>query len=262
MKGLVIVLVAVLISAVTAQEDLDALCVNVKDGAFIGYPNSCIEWIQCAYGKVYDQGACDKPYGFIDGQCTYPIGECADYWVTTEAPEVPLTNNCTVGKLYYERHVNYCDKYVLCYNGVPKLQTCGEGMEFSETELTCVKAADSGCLVNPCPAEDSEDPYFFPSKTDCSIYFICFNGLPQEFKCTEDNVFNQEKNTCTPRANTNVDHCEAVVTEAPVTEAPVTEAPVTEAPVTDATSATDEPTDPVTDETVTEEPVRRSWKLF
>lgn len=208
MKAFLVVL-AVLASTAYAN-----VCDGEANGAFVNNPDHCPGYFQCIDG-VAIPGECEKPFIFYANErhCSYAIGNCADYWSrTTQAPptttEAPLNYDCVPGEIHYLPHERICTQYILCFNGVPTLQECPAGLEFSAAEMTCVKPEMSQCVENRCPEVDEVDPLHLPNYKDCSIYYICLNGQPKEFSCYVDFVFDISLNKCNLPENTDTSHCD------------------------------------------------------
>lgn len=217
MQLLLSVLVSALIVSSYAQTNP---CIGIPDGQFVDDPASCPAYYQCI-GEVATPGICPEPYQFYpeEQHCSYAIGECANYWLqtTTSTTMAPLTGyECIANDIHYLPHTHSCTKYVLCYNGVAKVQECAADLEFHPTELNCVAAGSSECFENPCPEEDAEEPEFFPNYKDCNSYYICLNAEPKEFSCYPEYVFDMSSNKCNLRENVDTAHCDgSAVTSSP-----------------------------------------------
>lgn len=95
------------------------------------------------------------------------------------------------------------------------------------------------CDVNyACPAvDDKENPVFLPDESDCSRYFVCFEGSPISRGCFEGLWFDVVYNWCTVAEEVT---CDARVPNDPnATTTPAPTPPPTNPP-------TDPPTDPPT----------------
>lgn len=106
---------------------------------------------------------------------------------------------CNAEIVTWHPHPLSCTRYILCFHGNPIERLCAPGLHFSANLLQCMFPQLAHCDINyACPAEDDKlNPVFLPDATDCSRYFVCFEGSPISRGCAENLWFDVIYNWCT-----------------------------------------------------------------
>lgn len=99
-----------------------------------------------------------------------------------------------------------CGQFMNCAHGRGFAFDCPEGLAFSQETYRCewpdeVADCDAEAYVGfTCPPEARSDTLidyrFFRSTADCQTYFICINGRPRMYRCSEGKLFNDLTNQC------------------------------------------------------------------
>lgn len=89
-------------------------------------------------------------------------------------------------------HVDSCQKFTLCLNGMELTQSCAEDFEFSRERSNCVPKTESDCEDPDKPEkfecqQNSTAMSFIPNTENCSKYFLCLPGGSQfPMSCPDD----------------------------------------------------------------------------
>jgi len=67
--------------------------------------------------------------------------------------------------------------------------------------------AESG-PVGKCPSKDGELPVYLPDASDCSLFYECSNGVPNQKECLPGLCFDPKLNVCAfaPKQNKGNNH--------------------------------------------------------
>lgn len=87
----------------------------------------------------------------------------------------------------------------MCFDGVAVERHCSPGLYFSRAQLRCVRRDDSDCLLDldSCPAEnDPNNIVFLPEQEDCQLYYVCYDGEPEQFDCGPGLHWDPNNNWC------------------------------------------------------------------
>ncbi|XP_055586473.1 peritrophin-1-like [Uranotaenia lowii] len=104
--------------------------------------------------------------------------------------------------------------YLECINGVfQNIRNCPLGYAFDPASEQCqpeqIKRLmlPSGTSIQ-CPAtvDSRVEPVYLTHPTDCTIYYICLNFVPQEQRCPPNTAFNPQINLCDVPENANCAH--------------------------------------------------------
>lgn len=122
-----------------------------------------------------------------------------------------------------------CGQFMNCVNGRGFTFDCPEGLAFSQETYRCewpdqVSDCDAEAFVGfTCPAEAQTDTVthynFYRSEQDCQVYYICLEGRPRMYRCTEGKLFDSLTNTC--EAAENVTTCGSASYRVAPKQAPV-----------------------------------------
>ncbi|GAB0098654.1 uncharacterized protein DMENIID0001_144230 [Sergentomyia squamirostris] len=97
------------------------------------------------------------------------------------------------------RHATSCTKYIQCISGIPVVRHCAEGLRFNAATGKCRVPNLAMCQHDEflCPVfDDPHNSVYLPDNNDCSIYYLCHNGVPRRFDCDEGLQWNSRNQTC------------------------------------------------------------------
>uniref|UniRef100_A0AAG5DH17 Chitin-binding type-2 domain-containing protein n=1 Tax=Anopheles atroparvus TaxID=41427 RepID=A0AAG5DH17_ANOAO len=92
-----------------------------------------------------------------------------------------------------------CSQYIICFGLVPIEQSCGNGLLFNPELEVCDIPTNVVCGYS-CPnVDDPYNPVWLPDARleDCSRHYLCFQGNPIRFFCSNNLYFDVVSNTCT-----------------------------------------------------------------
>lgn len=107
----------------------------------------------------------------------------------------------------YYPHDLSCDRFWECKEGIASLETCGNGLAFSDIDPTyttknCLEIYNVECgarteLEPPISAPNCPRLYgTFDAPDDCTAFYNCRDGHADRFSCAPGLAFNPEKRVC------------------------------------------------------------------
>uniref|UniRef100_A0A1B0DLW1 Chitin-binding type-2 domain-containing protein n=1 Tax=Phlebotomus papatasi TaxID=29031 RepID=A0A1B0DLW1_PHLPP len=96
-------------------------------------------------------------------------------------------------------HATSCTRYIQCISGIPVVRHCAEGLRFSTINDRCRTPDVAGCGHDEflCPLfDDPENLVYLSDNENCSIYFLCHNGVPERFECDPGLQWNIRDQKC------------------------------------------------------------------
>lgn len=129
--------------------------------------------------------------------------------VATSASRSPrVTDELCVGKANGERvPTNTCNSFVTCIGGVGILQTCGQGMLFSESLNKCELAENVECnetmgaAQGPAPNCQGRNGQMLRNPYDCTSFYFCEHNAALLFYCDAGLFFDTKINNCNWKDN-------------------------------------------------------------
>ncbi|CAD7080519.1 unnamed protein product [Hermetia illucens] len=125
--------------------------------------------------------------------------------INTDIPEGVHCPIYTRNALYIP-HPDFCDKFLVCFNGRLAVKSCPDGLHWDNNSKTCNWPEEAQCPLVEEDAIDEEvkcDPYANPLKTtfirhptDCSKFYMCQFGRKHETQCPDGLHFNIESSEC------------------------------------------------------------------
>lgn len=87
--------------------------------------------------------------------------------ISTTTPRI--TDDCIPGELFYLPHPYLCNKYILCFDGTPVIESCAPDFAWSVEQEVCLPAELANCREpNGCPAvDDLDNIVYLPHADDC-----------------------------------------------------------------------------------------------
>jgi len=180
---------AVLLACSTSAEI--NICKGVKDGVFLDDVNDCSKYYTCMGQKAYPG---DCPAGLHFSSITQ---RCDDPAKTQCFPKCNAT-------LKFYNYYKTCEKFVLCFDGVPVIQECADNLQFNALTDRCDYARNVDCVANMCIGiNDPNDIAFVPSHASCDAYYICYSGAAVQFQCAAGLYYNHNIKGCDLKQNVN-----------------------------------------------------------
>lgn len=174
MKFLVLILLTL---ALRVVHGADEMCIGVPNGSLLPNPKDCATFYQCSNGNAFLL-TCPAGLHFAVSmnQCEAPeVAQCKEIddetttQSTTTATQSPTTTQSTT-------------------------PTTLTPTSSSSTTSTKIPGNDDDEEFE-CP-ENKEELEYFPSKTSCSEYYMCYNGEAFPMNCGEGLYWNQELGVC------------------------------------------------------------------
>ncbi|GFU02867.1 putative chitinase 10 [Nephila pilipes] len=197
------------------KEDFKESCELAADGTPLLKPHAtdCRKFYTCHNGILHLQ-ICQSGLHFnLKLQaCDFPDKAGCETNFLKEKPRGKggLDDGCQnvrTGKTVLVPHPNDCSKYLMCDSGSSYLQTCPAGLHFNTALQSCDYPSNVQCdkmgklhsvgIPSPfCPTINGKIPIFYRHPSNCSIYFLCSNGLAYEFVCPARLHFNLRQKVC------------------------------------------------------------------
>ncbi|XP_046669560.1 protein obstructor-E isoform X1 [Homalodisca vitripennis] len=104
-------------------------------------------------------------------------------------------------------HIQSCDKYWKCDNGVAELKTCGNGLAFDDTDpkylkencdyLHNVECGERTQLEPPIGTPNCPRLYgIFPDEVKCDTFWNCWNGEASRYQCSPGLAYDRDSRVC------------------------------------------------------------------
>ncbi|EDW72613.2 uncharacterized protein Dwil_GK17084 [Drosophila willistoni] len=170
-----------------------------------GYSRTCNKYILCYGGaSVIRQCSDGLQYNKNTDRCDYPqYVDC-------------LSNLCTKyddpEDIVYLASKSACDKYFVCLNGFPTVQTCSNGLQYNPETKLCDFPSNVNCTVETlqrnilpyakapprsaditCPAKGT---HFFAHQKRSDAYYYCQDGRGVTLDCTPGLVYDSKTEDC------------------------------------------------------------------
>ncbi|XP_059219701.1 peritrophin-44 isoform X2 [Stomoxys calcitrans] len=178
------ILISALLLATAAKAANINICENVADKIFLEDVTNCTKYYLCMNGQPQSRYCANGLFFNAESQaCTDNKTSC-------------LT--CPQGQIKMVPLARTCNKYVLCYDGTPVIQSCYDDLQFNPDIGKCDFATKVGCVDNYCSVYDNNvlNLKYVPSPNNCSNYYICMNGIAQPFSCATGLHFSTNCNCC------------------------------------------------------------------
>ncbi|XP_011196830.2 protein obstructor-E [Zeugodacus cucurbitae] len=187
--ALCILLACAIFDVMSATLQKVNICNGVSDRVFLPYLGDCSKYHVCMGGRPIDRQC--EPGFYFDAKnqsCTFQ----------NAAKCLPTCTNA-LSSFCYDRT---CNKYVLCYAGVPILRECRDGLQYNALTDRCDFSHNVDCVDNMCTLfNDPKDITFIESKASCEKYYICMDGNAIPQTCSNGLHFNKECNCCDFKEN-------------------------------------------------------------
>lgn len=169
---------------------IDIPCPDHSDLVLLPHPESCEQYVacvngfprvmECAPGLQWDQ---------IREKCDLP----ANVGCKIQVPEPELNYVCEPSTTYVTRHPNNCQQFIVCSNGVRRVNQCAESLLFDPVNLRCDFAANVNCVLPEATVDYNCDPsrdfYFAPHPNNCKYFIMCVRGNRQIERCASGLIF-------------------------------------------------------------------------
>lgn len=190
---------AVVLASVAHADDMNRFCTNVPNGRFVPNPRSCQHWFFCQNG-VAIEGSCAGIYQFDEDMqmCRYPE------FVNCKFDAVDV--DCPLVGLELHPHPQYCDQYVACLNGFPRVINCAPGLHWDQERQKCDYPENVVCVI-PEPELnyvcEPDQIYVTPHPHDCQRFIVCVNGERRVNRCADTLLFDPVLLRCDQDYNVN-----------------------------------------------------------
>uniref|UniRef100_A0A182QN52 Chitin-binding type-2 domain-containing protein n=1 Tax=Anopheles farauti TaxID=69004 RepID=A0A182QN52_9DIPT len=166
-------------------------------GGALPSPKSVYEYTTCA-GGIVEAIPCPAGHQFDTSTGTCSVGaELPERRTEAIFQFEELCNNPNEVQIF--PNPTNCTQYVICFGLVPIEQSCTGGLLFNPDLQTCDIPTNVVCGYS-CPAvDDSDNPVWFPDARlqDCARHYLCFQGEPIRFFCSNNLYFDLVTRTCT-----------------------------------------------------------------
>ncbi|KAH8369634.1 hypothetical protein KR093_000374, partial [Drosophila rubida] len=160
------------------------LCDGVANKVFLPYVGDCRKYYLCWDGEDYEK-QCDEGYYFNahNQSCGHGKGAC-----------LPTCEGFELSTFSYDRT---CNKYVLCYYGIPVLRECQDELQYNAKTDRCDFPQNVDCVASECTRFASVTQLLYlPSKASCSEYYLCAKGVPYNYTCSKGLHFSTKCDCC------------------------------------------------------------------
>ncbi|XP_054724403.1 probable chitinase 10 isoform X2 [Uloborus diversus] len=196
---------------------------NSEHPILLPHETDCGKFYTCDGGRKHTR-SCQAGLHFNPkiNACDYPKNAKCDRGFT-RSPLGKIKEEgsvCPSGKSVLLPHHQECEKFITCEKGVAHLQSCPKGLHFNPKKQICDYPNEAGCLNSIqrapgfptpfCPSFNGKIPIFFRHQTNCSVYYMCSNGLAYEFTCPARLHFNLRKRSCDYESDANCQPGEVV----------------------------------------------------
>ncbi|XP_054724402.1 chondroitin proteoglycan 2-like isoform X1 [Uloborus diversus] len=189
----------------------------------LSHPTECEKFYVCDSGNAFLQNCpTGLHFNLKLGACDFPeIVQCDTGFTRSPLGKIKEEGSvCPSGKSVLLPHHQECEKFITCEKGVAHLQSCPKGLHFNPKKQICDYPNEAGCLNSIqrapgfptpfCPSFNGKIPIFFRHQTNCSVYYMCSNGLAYEFTCPARLHFNLRKRSCDYESDANCQPGEVV----------------------------------------------------
>lgn len=117
----------------------------------------------------------------------------------TEIQQFSGFPECNPNIVTWHPHPLTCTSYVICYHGNPIERPCAPGLHYNRVMEQCQWPHLAQCDIRSgCPAVDDHlKPVFLPNESDCSRYYVCFEGNRIARECAADLWWDVQYQWCT-----------------------------------------------------------------
>ncbi|KFM79839.1 Peritrophin-1, partial [Stegodyphus mimosarum] len=196
--------------------EISCPAVNPKHPVFLPHPTNCRKFFICDSGIPHPK-TCTSSLHFNPkvSACDFPANSGCDSndFVTPKKKdnkETGLNVDCPSESKNYPvllPHETDCEKFYICSGGIPHLSRCQLGTHFNPKLQVCdfpnraqcdnaAPLASDGFPSPFCPSVNGKHPIFYRHPSNCSVYYMCGNGLAYEFVCPSRLHFNLRKKVC------------------------------------------------------------------
>ncbi|XP_052890071.1 uncharacterized protein LOC128298361 [Anopheles moucheti] len=166
-------------------------------GGSLPSPGSPSEYSRCVQGAVHTVPCANGQYfdAHVQKCLSEPVVQEIRWEASFQFEE--LCNNPNAVEIF--PNPTNCSQYIICYGLVPIEQNCGYGLLFNPQLNTCDIPTNVICGYS-CPAiDDPLNPVWLPDSRleDCSRHYLCFQGNPLQFYCSNNLYFDILSRTCT-----------------------------------------------------------------
>lgn len=166
-------------------------------------PDQCDKYYECNDDGTSAIRDCPPQMEFDmkTKQCGEATGRC-----TAKAPpsvSARVDDHLCVGQEDGQKiATNNCNSFIMCDNGVGRLQACEDGLLFDQEEGYCNWAQDVECgeLVGPpqgaapdCAGHEGE---YLPNPYDCSTFYVCEHNAALIYNCEAGLYFDPAISNC------------------------------------------------------------------
>lgn len=153
--------------------------------------NHCSQYFICQNGRA------------IRGRCPGLLAFDADNEACTWREEVTCFQ-CPRDQVYALLPVaNTCNQLYRCWLGRASIHTCPSNLVFDPRPEVrrCNFVHGTGCegdstIVERCPVQDGDTPFYMAHQTSCSSYYVCHGGTPIQRECASGLHFNRVLRIC------------------------------------------------------------------
>ncbi|GFR09421.1 peritrophin-1 [Trichonephila clavata] len=200
------------------KETFKQSCELAADGTplLIPHESDCRKYYNCHNGILYPH-ICQSGLHFNSKlqACDYPDKAGCETDYPKEKPRgkgglgdsSDGCQNVRTDKTVLVPHPNDCSKFFMCDSGFSYLKACPAGLHFNPALQSCDYPSNVPCnkmgklhsvgVPTPfCPTITGRIPIFYRHPSNCSIYYLCSNGLAYEFVCPARLHFNLRLKIC------------------------------------------------------------------
>ncbi|GBO29057.1 Peritrophin-1, partial [Araneus ventricosus] len=193
-------------------------CPLGKDGkpSLMPHETDCRKFYSCNKGFPHLL-ACQSGLHFNPKlqACDYPENAGCETGVPKKEPKGKVIkddisvvcSSVSKGKTVMVPHPGDCSKFVVCDSGAAHQKSCPAGLHFSTALQACdypskVQCDKMGVLRSVgvpsafCPEVNGKIAIFYRHASNCSVYYLCSNGLAYEFVCPAGLHFNLRQKKC------------------------------------------------------------------
>lgn len=190
-------------TSVSAQLNMNNICLLVGDGYQIASENSCTDYYSCSGGVATQQSCGSSLYFSKDQQACVPSSQ-VNCLAAGSAP-------CEGRQLgTWAPMANSCSGYYYCGANGPQAGFCPGGENFDSVSQSCQYSDVYGCSVNGGSGDSADggatvtvnlcsfiqNGVYFGSASNCAGWNTCNNNIMTSGACSNNLVYNVHLRTC------------------------------------------------------------------
>uniref|UniRef100_A0A336K6H2 CSON015610 protein n=1 Tax=Culicoides sonorensis TaxID=179676 RepID=A0A336K6H2_CULSO len=191
------------------EEDEKVECPSQQDIEFIGSKVRC-DWYYICLQGVPSRLTCAVGLHWCDERKQCESSETANCQIgltSTVSPSSTIAPSefdkyCNKNDIHYLPHPFKCNEYILCFDGNAVPQVCAPGLNFNLKTNRCVPKREAPCVSDGTICGNDET-FVLENIYDCNSFYLCFNGSPVPLQCAPGQDWDQEKEICVVKGNSN-----------------------------------------------------------